>query len=323
MRSKRDKAILKGIQAAKELHYQLDTQSRLRSNEKRIDISSAVEHLELPMIFRPLKGLLGAYIPGEAPGIIITTERRLSIQRYTAAHELGHYYLQHNLSADDEAVIGRSTKHSDDIPLQELEAEAFAGEFLLPKKLLLNICRGLRLGKVDLKNPVNVYKISSRAGVSYEAAAIALLNYKFIDLNTYPDVKAFPRKECKQELLGSWERHVEKFDLDIICLNESDNNSHIKLESNDFVILELPEPAASGYLWQGMDAILNLKLLEDSRKFSETENLGGVVKRRLLLSGSGEVSVYLRLKRPWENDIKKEFSVSLDFSGRGIGLSKV
>jgi hypothetical protein len=47
-----------------------------------------IKGLELGWV-QPLDKLLGAYVPAEEPGILITTKRPLSIQRFTAAHELG------------------------------------------------------------------------------------------------------------------------------------------------------------------------------------------------------------------------------------------
>ena len=63
--------------------------------------------IHLPLLLRPLKGLLGAYLPHPIPGVLVTTERPLSIQRFTAAHEVGHFRLEHLPSLDDESILRR------------------------------------------------------------------------------------------------------------------------------------------------------------------------------------------------------------------------
>ena len=92
----------------------------------------------MPLLLRPLDGLLGAYLNAPSQGILVTTQRPMSIQRFTAAHELGHCHLNHQPSLDDEASILRRMPANFDPghDYQELEADAFAVAFLMPKWLL-------------------------------------------------------------------------------------------------------------------------------------------------------------------------------------------
>ena len=58
----------------------------------------------------------------------------MSIQRFTAAHELGHFTQGHRPSLDDESILRRmpiTSQPSDDF--QEVEADAFASAFMLPR----------------------------------------------------------------------------------------------------------------------------------------------------------------------------------------------
>ena len=77
--------------------------AQVEASAGSIDVFGAIIALETPLIFRPLQGLLGACIPG--PGIIISTERPLPIQRFTGAHELGHVVLGHDISLDGEEIL--------------------------------------------------------------------------------------------------------------------------------------------------------------------------------------------------------------------------
>jgi hypothetical protein len=80
---------------AARLHLQLHRRDRMAETGGAVDVFDASLQLNLPLILRPLNALLGAYLPLPTPGILITTQRPLSIQRFTTAHELGHFRLQH------------------------------------------------------------------------------------------------------------------------------------------------------------------------------------------------------------------------------------
>lgn len=103
---------------------------------RQVDVFGLVESLGLWLAFFPLDGLLGAYLPEGAGGILITTERSTPIQRYTAAHELGHWRLDggHDAALDTESdVLGRT-----DIERETL-AQVFAGALLMPPPLVHSI----------------------------------------------------------------------------------------------------------------------------------------------------------------------------------------
>src|SRR5215470_4133178 len=94
-------AVRNGSMAASRLHMQLGMQEKMQQHGGSVDVFSATLGLNLPLILRPLDGLLGAYIPEPISGMLVTTRRPLSIQRFTAAHELGHLRLGHLPSLDD------------------------------------------------------------------------------------------------------------------------------------------------------------------------------------------------------------------------------
>src|SRR5262249_61495232 len=62
---------------------------------------------DIYVMFRPLKNLLGAYFSDPDTGVLVTTKRPLPVQRFTAAHELGHAVLGHEASLDDAEVLER------------------------------------------------------------------------------------------------------------------------------------------------------------------------------------------------------------------------
>jgi len=88
MKSRRD-AILEGARAAAKLHRKFDVRHQVEAQPGSVDVFGTIVKEKIPLMFRSLEGLLGAFLPGPVPGIIVTTLRPLSVQRFTGAHELG------------------------------------------------------------------------------------------------------------------------------------------------------------------------------------------------------------------------------------------
>lgn len=136
----------------------------------------------IPLVFRPLRGLLGAYLDEPAPGIIVTTQRPLSVQRFTAAHEFGHAILEHSTSLDDSAILAR-TPFADRLTydLQEAAADAFASQLLVPRWLIVKHMLRQNWSRDALQHPEVVYQLSLRMGVSYLATCHAARFHGVID----------------------------------------------------------------------------------------------------------------------------------------------
>src|SRR5436309_1782066 len=102
-------ALLNAAQAADRLHLEYDTRARADAGESRIDVFAMLVQQDIPTMFQKLDKLLGAFLDeGGSRGVIVTTQRQLPVQRFTAAHELGHAVLGHQPSADPEDILARS-----------------------------------------------------------------------------------------------------------------------------------------------------------------------------------------------------------------------
>src|SRR5258705_89460 len=124
-------AVRAGTMAAARLHQQLGLRKGIEARGGSIDVFMAIHAVDLPLLLRPLQGLLGAYLNEPAPGVLVTTQRPMSIQRFTAAHELGHFSMRHLPSLDDENILRRmSIAGEPTADFQEIEADAFAIEFM-------------------------------------------------------------------------------------------------------------------------------------------------------------------------------------------------
>ena len=73
------------------------------------------------------------HVPPGRPVIAVNSNRPLCRRRFSVAHELGHYVLGHNSLVFSESGGGGMIKRD---PRQERAANAFAAEFLMPKKRL-------------------------------------------------------------------------------------------------------------------------------------------------------------------------------------------
>ena len=166
------------------------------------DVVAAIMERDIPLLFRPLDRLWGAFITtnDDERGIIVSTRLALPVQRFTVAHELGHLMLGHRMSLDETiGFAGRNAPTSR--PTQEAAADTFASELLAPKYLLL-LASARRHGwtKDELRRPENIYQLSLRLGITYEAACWALVT---CDILTRPEaarLQAAPVEDLKRAL---------------------------------------------------------------------------------------------------------------------------
>ena len=112
-------AILEGAQAAARLHDQLGTRQAVEASAGCVDVFGAILSVGAALLFRPLDGLLGFCIRGPSiPGVVISTQRPLRIQRFTGAHELGHVVLNHTESLDGPEILTRVPRSFESVSLR-------------------------------------------------------------------------------------------------------------------------------------------------------------------------------------------------------------
>ena len=119
----------------------------------------------------------------DVSGVLVLKEGKATIgvnpndqqvrKRFTIAHELGHYFLEHQrggLFVDSHkkhfAVMYRDAQSSTGEILQEQEANAFAAALLMPRSLLEAKTRKFNFDltdESDLKNLARQFQVSSQA----------------------------------------------------------------------------------------------------------------------------------------------------------------
>ena len=112
-------------------------------------------------------GVAGAYIArSTCPLILVNGTQAITRQRFTLAHEFGHFRMGHSSVVDEQAAIGGY--HHDP---NEVSANAFAAEFLIPKGGTQAWAEEHVDGSVTLEH---VVRFAAEYGVSPQAARYAL-----------------------------------------------------------------------------------------------------------------------------------------------------
>ena len=325
MTAQEREAILEGTKAAQHLHARLGTRNALETGSLScIDVFGIADELGAVLLFRRLKGLLGAYLAqpvSPIPGIIISTERDLHVQRFTAAHEIGHLYLMHAPSLDEDVGLWRSSSKD----LKELSADAFASEFLLPQWLYVYHARRHQWDTSALQVPQNTYQLSLRLGASYDAVCWGLQSHKILRPQIAEKLRAVEPKQLKLSALAG-RAQLDNPWANVWVVTESDDGLTFEGTPDDIVIFHFSERASAGYLWnetqleeQGFDVLV------DTRDEHAHEDCGSEIKRVLItrVREPRQYRVSLLERRPWmPSDTAATVSMAFEMYGKEEGLPR-
>jgi len=147
-----------------------------------VDVASIAEQLHVELQKADLGEISGLVFQEKGKVIIgVNSKHSANRQRFTIAHELGHFFLhaQNPLYVDKVFALKlRDHVSSEAIDIDEIEANAFAAELLMPTKMILNdiqnISTILDSETGDLDDLAK--KLSEKYAVSKQAMAIRLIN---------------------------------------------------------------------------------------------------------------------------------------------------
>ena len=147
-----------------------------------VDVVGLAERLGLTVILEELdddvSGLL--MVKGGKATIVVNSDHHANRQRFTAAHELAHYAL-HSSGADhlfiDRKVFFRDKAAATGEHAQEIEANKFAAELLMPKALLE---QALEDEKIDLLDDFDVHHLARKFKVSEQALGFRIASLQLI-----------------------------------------------------------------------------------------------------------------------------------------------
>ena len=289
------------------------TQSGVRTS---IDIIGAVTDRNIPLLFRPLDKLWGAFITvnDRERGIIVTTKLGLPVQRFTAAHELGHLLLRHRTSLDQ--TVGFAGRHAPaSRPVHEAAADTFASELLAPKRLLLASARRHGWTRDKLHQPRNVYQLSLRLGISYQAACWALVTSGVLTRPEARQLQKTPVKTLKHELAppalitNSW--------ADVWALTTADSETFLEAGSDDLFAVHVQDHASAGYVWRLVDADADVAVVGE-RPPVLTHAYGARSSRvsYVKLRSPGVHHLVFEHVRPWSRTTLDRIRIEVDGHGK-------
>jgi Zn-dependent peptidase ImmA (M78 family) len=142
-----------------------------------VDAEAVAEAHEVSVVPQDLEdSVSGILVIKDGHGIIgVNQNHHPNRRRFTIGHELGHYLL-HGKNAtvfvDASPVFFRDTTSSDGMQTQEIAANAFAAELLMPEDAVREYV-GERL--VDVYDDATIRRLAARFGVSVQAITIRLI----------------------------------------------------------------------------------------------------------------------------------------------------
>jgi IrrE N-terminal-like domain/Chagasin family peptidase inhibitor I42 len=250
----------------------------------------------LEVMFQPLHTTFGVYLPrsqDSAAGVLLNSNLPRAVQRFTAAHELGHHILQHPATTDEEQNI-----QSPNTAI-ERQAEVFSERLMMPELLIQGAME--RIGCPDgPTEQQHVYQLSLEVGTSYSATLLRLLRLNLVNPRTAEEWFRKSPRDAKASLVD--DSLVDDFRRDMILVHPNDARNELYARQGDIVVVELDETPSTGFIWsvemQGVGReIQNSAVIRP-------ELYGAPVKRRRVFQieepGSGVIS--LRLQRPWQPD---------------------
>lgn len=149
-----------------------------------IDVEAIVKALGIAIRTQELEDSVSGMLvmKGGRTTIGVNENHHSNRQRFTLAHELGHFLLHSNLSSifiDASIIFFRDGTSSEGSKAQEIEANAFAAELLMPEKQLREIINNQPLDAFD---EGAVRRLATQFGVSSQALTIRLTKLELINM---------------------------------------------------------------------------------------------------------------------------------------------
>lgn len=277
-------------------------------DDEPVDIFDAIRDVGVWLIFQPMDKLLGATLSAGAGGIMVTTQRDVSMQRFTAAHELGHHTLHRNENIWDY----EQDVDANPADIKEQEANVFAAEFLLPRTLLNQRLRGYGVGRNDDVPPTVAYLISRDLGLSYAATVSRIADVKDLRPAERERLQRVRPIDIKRALLAGREPSNRRAQ---VWLPDASTSSFV-VDVGDEMFADLPENPTTGYRWirtdpGSADGQAPVTVLDDEfaparsaelDQFPSDRPVGaaGVRQLHFRADAEGEWTERLTLRRPFE-----------------------
>lgn len=319
--------IMAAARCASEVYRDSGAKERVEQDGyTRVDPFLIAGKERVPVLLRPLDKLLGAFIRDDVSGILINSERPAGVIHMTCAHELGHYFMEHDTTADDSLDYGpQAASH-------EQEADWFAYQLMVPRGLLAHVMRRKGWTMQSLADPRLLYQLSLRLGISYTAAVWSLARHKLIAPAEVKRLINVQPLTIKQELLAGQPFDARK---EVWLLDERDRDSVLEPRVEDRMVVRLKSHASAGYLWS-LDELVSEGFQIRPARTPDKDTLladtvfGGSTTAEFLLThardGTNDHPAVLAMKelRPWAKEPPAStFEAMTLFEGVAPGLTSI
>lgn len=234
--------LLTAARRAYEVISDFEVKKRIEAGYTRVDPELIAELADVVVLYRSMDRLLGGFLrEQDSAGIIVNFARPRGLVHMTCAHELGHYFLGHDSTADD------TVEHGNRARLVEQQANHFAYSLLAPQWLVASTMRQKGWNRADLRNPAVVYQLSLRLGTSYSAMVWSLVRIAFLSDPDAGKVASAEPKTLKRKALGG--EAPQQPTKDVWVLDASDRDRILEPGDGDEFVVDLPNHAGAGHLW--------------------------------------------------------------------------
>lgn len=291
----------------------------------RVNPFSVAESAGVLVMLRPMDKLLGAFIREGQAGILLNSERPAGLIQMTCAHELGHFFLDHGTTADDQLDYSPAASR------QELEADWFAYSLIAPRWAIAKIMRRKNWSRNHLCHPFILYQLSLRLGISYKATAWSLNRLKLLDRAEVEKLLRTPPVSIKKSLLR---QPLENAQRDVWLIDEADQELVLEPRADDQILVRLKNHSSAGYVWSTDEAAsegftIEPMLITAEWKSDENSMIGGGVSAQdYLLTQAPQTNtkpahLHLSERKPWNRSAPSiaSYSTHTSYEHLDPGLS--
>lgn len=145
-----------------------------------VDVEMVAKRLRLKLVHMDLGDDVSGLLVSKGVSTVIAVQEtdHPNRQRFTIAHEIGHYCLRHQFEPGEHVhvdrghlITPRNSRSSTGVDPKEIEANQFAACLLMPTKLL---SRRIKEFKVESLRDYHVAKLADEFEVSEQAMTIRL-----------------------------------------------------------------------------------------------------------------------------------------------------
>ncbi len=153
-----------------------------------VDPELVAKHLGVQVKFEPLNEISGLTFHGDKGNrIIVNDSHPPNRRRFTLAHEIGHFLLHQGrqLVVDSSVRVSRRDDLSSlATDSQEIEANTFAANLLMPRNFVLDALREILSDDENIEAETAIGMLGQRFGVSREAMQYRLVNLGVLNVET-------------------------------------------------------------------------------------------------------------------------------------------